>query len=177
MIWSFKPPQPALSFKTEIKNSQDGSVAEYTLHLKKTQEFSLNGIHSGNKESQRVLQVLNSVLKKNLQKINMVEIGRNSKFYNPKNINDNKVEGSTLRVWRGYTTTIQIVNGSAYLMVDFSTRVLRTQNLAVYMANLKKDEIRELVGSTIIALYGNYRTYKIDDFDYKRGPNSTFRNR
>ncbi len=69
----------------------------------------------------------------------MVEIGRNSKFYNPKNINDNKVEGSTLRVWRGYTTTIQIVNGSAYLMVDFSTRVLRAQNLAVYMANLKKD--------------------------------------
>lgn len=93
--------------------------------LKKTAEFSLNKLHADSKEAQRVIQVLNSELKKNLQKIGMVEIGKNSKFYDKKHINDNEVENSRLKVWRGFTTSIQILNGGCYLLVDFSTRVLR----------------------------------------------------
>lgn len=125
MLWSFRPPQTALSFKCSITPDKDNKSYDYILHLKKTREFSMSQLHAGNKDSQQVLQVLNSQLKKNLQAINMIEIGRNSKFYNPKYINQNKVNGSNLKVWRGFTTAIQIVNGSAYLMIDVSTRVLR----------------------------------------------------
>jgi aubergine-like protein len=89
----------------------------------------LNKLDAGGKESQQVIQVLNSVLKKLLLKIGMVEIGRNSKFYNKKYIDDDRVEGSDLKVWRGFTTSIQSGNGNAYLMIDYTTRVLRSRNL------------------------------------------------
>lgn len=143
--------------------------------LKKTSEFSLSKMHADSKEAQRVIQVLNSELKKNLQKIGMVEIGKNSKFYDKKHINDNEVENSKLKVWRGFTTSIQILNGACYLLVDFSTRVLRNETLLDTMDKMNADEKRALIGCTILAAYGNYRTYCIEDIDYSKNPKSTFK--
>jgi aubergine-like protein len=99
----------------------------------------MSKLDAGGKESQQLIQVLNSLLKKKLYEIGMVEIGRNSKFYEKKAIDDDKVEGSDLKVWRGFTTSIQIVSGNAYLMVDFSTRVLRSNNLLTSMRKMSKD--------------------------------------
>jgi aubergine-like protein len=152
MIWTFRPPEAALSFKCNITSTgKDSSSYDYILHLKKTREFSLNNMHSGNKDAQQVLQVLNSQLKKTLQAVNMIEIGRNSKYYNPKYINQNRVDGSRLKVWRGFTTSIQIISGIAYLMVDVSTRVLRDESLLETIQRLSKDEVNDLVGATILA--------------------------
>jgi aubergine-like protein len=134
----------------------------------------MSKLDAGAKESQQILQVLNSLLKKKLYQIGMVEIGRNSKFYEKEAIDDGKVEGSDLKVWRGFTTSIQIVNGNAYLMVDFSTRVLRSNNLLTYMRKINKDEKRDLIGQTVLAPYGNYNTYKIEGIDTTRSPASTF---
>ena len=134
----------------------------------------MNKLEAGGKDSQQVIQVLNSILKKKMAEIGMVEIGRNSKFYDKKAIDDAQIAGSDLKVWRGFTTSIQIVTGKAYLMVDFNTRVLRSINLYEHMKKLSRDEKRDLVGQTVLAPYGNYRTYRIEGFDEDQDANSTF---
>lgn len=60
-------------------------------------------------------------------------------------------------------------------MVDFSTRVMRRDNLLITMSRMSKDEKRDLVGQTVLAPYGNYKTYKIEGFNYDKNPSSTFR--
>jgi len=99
----------------------------------------MSKLEAGGKDSLKIIQLLNSLLKKRMSEIGMVEIGRNSKFYNKKQINQDSVEGSDLKVWRGFTTSIQIVSGNAYLMVDFSSRVLRGTDLLQTMKRMGRD--------------------------------------
>lgn len=87
MLWSFRTPKQNLSFKCTA-NDEEGASHEYVVSLKKTTEFPLNKLEAGGKDSQQVIQVLNSILKKKMAEIGMVEIGRNSKFYDKKAIND-----------------------------------------------------------------------------------------
>ena len=98
----------------------------------------MNKLEAGGKDSQQVIQVLNSILKKKMAEIGMVEIGRNSKFYDKKAIDDAHVAGSDLKVWHGFTTSIQVVSGKAFLMVDFSTRVMRSVDLYQTMRKMSK---------------------------------------
>lgn len=173
MLWTFRKPKENLVMKCSITND-NGEPQDYTVFLKKTTEFTMSGLEAGGKDSQQIIQVLNSILKKRMGELGMVEIGRNSKFYDKNAINDDKVAYSDLKVWRGFTTSIQIVSGFAYLMVDFSTRVLRSRNLLACMRNMNRDEQRDLIGQTVLAPYGNYRTYKIEGFDPNLTASSTF---
>lgn len=77
-------------------------------------------------------------------------------------------------MWRGYLCTIQIVNKTARLIVDLNTRVLRSADFLLHLERLSHGEIAELIGASVIAPYGNYRMYKIEDIDKTMSPESKF---
>jgi len=74
-----------------------------------------------------VTQILNVQVKKTMSNMGFLEIGRNAKFYDPKEINSFPVKNEDLNVWRGYKTSVYLCPKAAYLLVDFSSRVLRME--------------------------------------------------
>ena len=58
------------------------------------------------------------------------EMGKSCKYYDLEASKQNIVEDSKLKVMKGFTTSIHLLNGSPYLLVDVSTRVLRNESLA-----------------------------------------------
>jgi aubergine-like protein len=70
---------------------------------------------------------LNVRIKNVLREKGLFEIGRTSKYYDPASINKNKIEGHGLKVWRGYKTALHVFGAQPYLLIDFSSRVLRSE--------------------------------------------------
>lgn len=60
-----------------------------------------------------------------MKECELIEIGRNSKFYNLKEVNKFPVEGFGLNVWRGYKTSTVLCPNSTKILLDFNSRVLR----------------------------------------------------
>lgn len=61
-------------------------------------------------------------------------------------------------------------------MIDTSSRILRQETALDFMNNYKSDEEAKhyMIGLSVIAFYGNYRTYRIDDIDLNLTPQSIF---
>jgi aubergine-like protein len=83
------------------------------------------------------------------------------------------VEGSKLKVMKGYFTSIHIINGTPRVLIDVSTRVLRTENFCDTLT-IEKNGFDQYIGRSVIADYGNHRIYTIEGIDTKMSPNSKF---
>jgi hypothetical protein len=94
----------------------------------------------------------------------MVEFNKSSKFYDV--TNESCVEGTNLIVMKGYFTSIHLINGNLNVLIDVSTRVLRAENfLETLLA--KGNDRQDYIGMSVIANYGNYTIYKIEEIDTK----------
>ena len=64
------------------------------------------------------------------------------------------------------------------LLIDFSSRILRKDNMYDFIRELRskrknKQFIQKKVkGRSVIASYGNYRFYRIQDIDFTKDPRS-----
>uniref|UniRef100_A0A8C9X044 Piwi-like RNA-mediated gene silencing 1 n=1 Tax=Sander lucioperca TaxID=283035 RepID=A0A8C9X044_SANLU len=110
--------------------------------------------------------------------LDMQQIGRN--YYNPKD--PLNIPQHRLTIWPGYTTTILRYESSIMLCTDVSHKVLRSETVLDFMANLRQKcgnqrfpEIctKELVGLIVLTKYNN-KTYRIDDIAWDHTPNNTF---
>eukprot|EP00064_Thunnus_orientalis_P007810 superscaffoldBa00000888_g7832 len=88
-----------------------------------------------------------------------------------------------LTIWPGYTTTILQYESSIMLCTDVSHKVLRSETVLDFMANLRHQcgnqrfpEIcaKELIGLIVLTKYNN-KTYRIDDIAWDHTPNNTFK--
>jgi len=64
------------------------------------------------------------------------------------------------------------------VLIDFSSRILRSDSALYYINQTKSSqEARELLqGRSVVASYGNYRMYRVDDIDFNSNPSKTFTN-
>ncbi len=66
------------------------------------------------------------------------------------------------------------------MLIDFSSRVLRSETAFDFMREARSRfndnaSVKEtVVGLSVIASYGNYRIYRIDDIRFDLSPRSTF---
>ena len=77
---------------------------------------------------------------------------------------------------KGYKFTACPLYSGLYLQIDVFSRIIRQRNLLEEMNSMKsKDSIIENIKeATVMARYGNYRTYEIIDIDFKSSPLSKF---
>ncbi|XP_054466265.1 piwi-like protein 1 [Anoplopoma fimbria] len=124
------------------------------------------------------IQFYNIIFRRILRILDMQQIGRN--YYNPKD--PLNIPQHRLTIWPGYTTTILRYETSIMLCSDVSHKVLRSETVLDFMANLRRQcgnprfpEIctKELVGLIVLTKYNN-KTYRIDDIAWDHTPNNTF---
>ncbi|XP_078105786.1 piwi-like protein 1 isoform X1 [Sander vitreus] len=124
------------------------------------------------------IQFYNIIFRRILRILDMQQIGRN--YYNPKD--PLNIPQHRLTIWPGYTTTILRYESSIMLCTDISHKVLRSETVLDFMANLRQKcgnqrfpEIcaKELVGLIVLTKYNN-KTYRIDDIAWDHTPNNTF---
>ena len=171
-IVAFKKKDGQLLYNTKVGEK------EYLISIKNTYESSLGNLISLDPNQSRVaIQSINITIKQMMRNLKMMEIGRTLKFfYNDKN-HIYKLEGAPLQVRVGFKTSLELLQGGPRLLVDYCTRVLRTDNALVYIKKLGGDQnyIKEtLIDRSVLADYGNYRNYRIFDVDFKMSPKSQF---
>ncbi|KAM6944761.1 piwi-like protein 1 [Lycodopsis pacificus] len=124
------------------------------------------------------IQFYNIIFRRILRILDMQQIGRN--FYNP---NDPlAIPQHKLTIWPGYTATILQYETSIMLCSDVSHKVLRSETVLDFMANMKQKVgnqrfpelcAKELVGLIVLTKYNN-KTYRIDDIAWDHTPINTF---
>lgn len=117
------------------------------------------------------MRILNSFLKSILAKMGYKAFGRLLKFYDMKNYVD--VPDHRLHIYKGFVTAIDVYEGGLKLLVDYSTKIVRSRNV---MRELRHndislndiDRVKEYcIGMLVMASYGNNRMYRIDDVDFE----------
>jgi len=157
----FEPPKVIT-----CKNEKNGQVHEVTIRL--VGEVSDKEYH--------YTQLMNILLRKTMEELKLVELGRN--YYDPqaKTI----LKEFKLELWPGYVTSIRQHEGNMLFCCELSTKVLRTDTALDQlkiahkdsrgnMAQLKTAAGRLLIGNIVITKYNN-KTYRIDDIDWNKNP-------
>lgn len=86
-----------------------------------------------------------------------------------------------MEVWPGYATAIHPFDDSVMLIADLCHKILHKHTVLDYLYDLYKNTrgdfhttaTRKLVGEIVLTRYNN-KTYRIDDIDWDKNPNSTF---
>jgi len=121
------------------------------------------------------LQLYNIILRKCLFGMELLEMGRH--FYDP----DQPVQTPHgLELWPGYMTSMRNHEKNPMLCVEITHKVIRTETVLEILNKLKSSPgdyqaaAREaLIGCIVITSY-NKKTYRVDDINWNKTPNSIF---
>lgn len=123
----------------------------------------------------------NSALKKMLQSLGLKQITKMPKYYDIRQTQ--RVEKHRLDVWRGYTASFSHHLKEMLLNIDFSSKIIRDSTVLQAMEEIRKISSYEdlgarlnndLVGKIVMARYGNYKCYKIEEIILNENPSMDF---
>ncbi len=121
------------------------------------------------------VQYMNLPVKKYYKLNGYKEWDFNAKFYDPDS--SVKLGNFPLFIYQGYKTSCEIYHGFIPKMkIDVVSRIVREDNV---LADIEKagssQKARELLkGKSVMAVYGNYKMWRIDDVDFTRNPRTKF---
>ena len=123
----------------------------------------------------------NSALKKMLQSLELKQVTKLPKYYDIRQTQ--RVEQHQLEVWRGYTATFSHHLKEMLLNIDFSSKIIRDTTALQAMeeirnnprtGNLEAALESELIGSIVMAKYGNFKCYRIEGIILSENPTMAF---
>eukprot|EP01017_Pseudomicrothorax_dubius_P037769 TRINITY_DN557_c0_g1_i2.p1 TRINITY_DN557_c0_g1~~TRINITY_DN557_c0_g1_i2.p1 ORF type:complete len:827 (+),score=223.84 TRINITY_DN557_c0_g1_i2:102-2483(+) len=158
-----------------IREETNVKGTPYTVILKPVRQAPISTLATTQENKAPVLQFINIVIKDCLRLQGYKEIGINAKYYH-ENKGFNSLEGYPLDVWQGFKTVADIYQGlKPKVLIDVSTRVLRSETVyTLIKGKTRPDAENLLLDKTIIATYGNYRTYHIDQILWNKKPSDLF---
>ena len=126
------------------------------------------------------MQLYNIIFKRVLSCIKLVPIGRN--YYSPSQAIT--VHQHKLEVWPGFVTSILQFEKSVMLIADMSHKILNGTTVWSVMQELFQKSgfnnqryrdscAKKLVGEIVLTRYNN-KTYRLDDIDWSKNPESVF---
>lgn len=149
--------------------------------------LDLNALEHANNGGARSMfvRLLNAFLKSNMNKMGYKAFGRTLKYYDMREHVD--VPDHHLHIYKGFATSIDVYEAGIKLLVDYSTKIVRSRNLMQELIqndiDLKdKDKVRDYcIGMLVMSSYGNNRVYRVDDVDFDSSvsdpfPNKTYNN-
>ena len=147
---------------------------KYAVVFTKAREINLRPeTFTDNTVSASARQYLNVLIKRFFKEKKYVEWGLNSKFYNPEDLNE--ISQYYLQVYTGFKTSCQIYqNHIPKVLIDFSSKIVRTDSALFYIEECKSSQKAKeiLEGRTVVASYGNYRMWRVDQVDFSRNPST-----
>jgi aubergine-like protein len=147
-------------------------------------EYLIIITHSGhvtgaNKDSYRMYA--NSALKKMLQSLDLKQITKMPKYYDTKQTQ--RLEHHRLDIWRGYTASFSHHLRDMLLNVDFSSKIIRDLTALQAMEEIRKNFTQgsllaklnsELSGKIVMARYGNFKCYRVEEIILNENPAMDF---
>ena len=152
----------------------DSNKKEHVLTIIHKKEFELLALQGESEENIEVItQSFNVILKEMMRELKMVEIGRTKKFFYNDLQHTDFLEVYGLEFRTGFHTNTLSTQTGPKLLIDYFSRIfwMGTALDAINDFHGNEGELRDYyVGLSVIAEYGNHRTYQIDDIDFKRTP-------
>ncbi|XP_063696838.1 protein aubergine-like [Culicoides brevitarsis] len=122
------------------------------------------------------LQVLNLILRRAMEGLNLQLVGRN--FFDA--VAKIPINEFRLELWPGYVTSIRQHENDILMCAEISTKVMRMETALDVLSRCTQGhgDFREvfaksMMGTTVLTDYSN-KTYRISDVDWKQSPMSTF---
>jgi len=166
ILWSTKLFKEQKTFAAKLGQKT------YTVAFTKTKEISLKSdTFQDNTVAGSARQYLNIIIKRYFKEKGFQEWGMNAKFYDP-NLT-NKIPQFFLEVYTGFKTSCEVYqNFTPKVLIDFSSRILRSDSALYYVKEAKStQDAREMLqGRSVVASYGNYRMWRVDDVDFTSNP-------
>jgi len=146
---------------------------KYAVVFTKAREINLQpGTFQDNTLSGDAKHYLNVLIKRYFKEKKYVEWGLNSKFYDPETINE--IPEFYLQIYTGFKTSCQVYqNHIPKILIDFSSKIVRSDSALFYINEFctNSAQVRDMLeGRTVVASYGNYRMWRIDEVDFQRNP-------
>jgi aubergine-like protein len=157
--------------KTDLKSAYFTEHNKYVLLIEmKNDVNTIKSLTESQNSRFQLLRFLNSSIKGMFSKMDFIELGRNKKYYNPKNVETVRSGEHRFLILKGFKTAFEIYEGGLKLMVDYSTRVIREQSLweevlKYRQQNQPDEDIIDSVikGRSVMTIYGNQRIYRVDE--------------
>lgn len=157
---------------------------------KNPDKIDLNSLFLGFKRNSEILKLCNLVLKAKFKQLNMVELGRLKKYYEPKPVR--KVCGNiAFLIMKGFSSSILPYESGLLLQLDYSTRIMREKSIwnelrselngNYYRKDFERFVEDRIIGRSFILKHANHRIVRIDLVDEKMKitdafPNKNFKN-
>eukprot|EP00347_Sterkiella_histriomuscorum_P022852 403336910 len=146
---------------------------QYSIIIQRVSEFLFDDLSKTKMEEHPMaLNFVNSIIKSGLRNSNLVQIGRNPRFFDPDNIKVHK----GAQIWPGFFTSTWIFQQGLYLIIDNISKFLSSDNCKViidemFRNNETEDYIsREFEGAVVMVCYGLRRTYKVNRIRWDLNP-------
>jgi len=149
----------------------------YIITFKKVKDLNIsNETLQDPNNVQPILQFINICTKEFFRKKGYQEWGRNLKFYDPSCID---IAQHRLKIHLGWKTACGIYqNWAPRILIDFTSKILRKQSVLEFMKQVGlqyPNRIKNsLIGCSVVATYGNYRMWRIDDIAFQLNPGTKF---
>ncbi|XP_043640894.1 protein aubergine [Drosophila teissieri] len=139
-------------------------------------EIKIKAVGSVDSADAQQLQVLNLILRRAMEGLNLQLVSRN--FFDPQaKIN---LENFRMQIWPGYQTSIRQHENDILLCAEIAHKVMRTDTLYNILSEAIRDNDdyqtafkRAVMGMVILTDYNN-KTYRVDDVDFQSTPLSKF---
>ena len=171
-IVAFKVNNGRLKYKMNLENDV------YVITIKKIHETCFKKLEMDPNQERIIIEGINIKISQILRNLNLFECSNTSKFFSHHPGHMRMLETADIQVWLGMKTSFELLQGGPRLLVDFCTRILRTDNVLVYMKRFGGDKnmIREgLIDRNVVTNYGDrLQNYKIDQVEFNLSPKSLF---
>lgn len=188
-IWTTQPITEDVLIVSKMGNQTVTLLIEYE------GEYTVNTSDIENpqrRDCQAMSQILNVIVKQAMSETGLLQFGNRPKFFDsscPLN-----VEELEMQIWRGFKATAYKYQSGCALIIDSCCRFMSTKTVLSRINEIYDEELSnnhgsderiavakfqqavrmEFQGASIIANYGNKKTYIIEDIKFDQGPVTTF---
>ena len=186
-------------------NNKDMSYFEYSATVKnENYKVKLNKVktidfteinNNGEKENQEIKHIIEKLIRFIIMRDPRVIRFRDGTIVNVNDLNvqsinddnnNNNNEKSVEKIYKGYTTSVQITDNGFFMRINDVNKILSTKTAHKKIMEIRNNnkekgilQIRDLINNyfsshrTVLTKYGNLRAYKINAINYDKNPKNT----
>lgn len=174
-----------LDFQATVKD------VKYSIKLIKTRIINFGEINNSEKENQEIKHIIEKLIRFIIMRNPKVIKFRDGTVVNVSDlniqpINESKENTTVEKIFKGYMTSVQITDNGFFMRINDVNKILSGKSAHRKIMEIRNNnkekghiEIRSLINDyfqshrTVLAKYGNLRTYKVNSIDFDKTPKNT----
>ena len=176
-----------------IELAVSANNTEYAVKLIKAKEINFRDLSKNNdKENQEIKQLIEKLIRfiimrdpKMIKFRDGTMVSKNDKN-SIQSVGDNNTEESMENIYKGYMTSVHITDNGFFMRINDTNKIISKKSAYKKIMEIRSNnsdkghiEIREMINEyfrthrTVLAKYGNFRTYRINSVNFDKSPKNT----